>query len=159
MISVSSNKKQCRKENLNYVASLSERDKYLDHMLLRLWKIITLPFMWGWTGVILSIIYIVWYAISSKQGVIFYSIIFAGFAVILFLNLTQILRPVAGFPFPSPYSFGTVDCNPGTITFNAILSKVHYETLVIFLIGILMEFAVLVIMFRQTRQAVERKDS
>ncbi len=155
-VSVSSDGKGCRKEYLNFVVGRSARDKFLDQLWLDIYKSISWLTGWSWIEVILSSTYILWFALWSKQGRALYAIILTGIAVVLFLNLTQILRMAA--PFPYSHYFGIVDCDHGTITFNATLSRIYYETPTVLLGGILFELGALAVMVRQTIQHVrERK--
>jgi len=148
--------KGCLKEDLTFIVRRSAQDNSWDQTWLNIYKNTSWLSGWSWIEVILSSIYILWFVLWSKQGRVLQAIILTGIAVILFLNLTQILRLVA--PFPYPHYFGTVNCYHGTITFNAILSKIHYETLSILLVGILSEFGVLFLMLRQiTKAIIERK--
>lgn len=154
-VSVSMDGKGCLKEDLTFIVRRSAQDKSLDQIGLNIYKNISWLSGWSWIEVILASIYILWFALWSKQGRALYAIILTGIAIILFLNLTEILRIVA--PFPYPHYFGTVNCYHGTITFNAVLSEIHHETPVILLTGILLEFGALVVMLRQIRQVVVQR--
>jgi hypothetical protein len=155
-VSISMDGKGCLKEDLTFIVRRSAQDKSFDQIWLNIYKNISWLSGWSWVEVILSSIYILWFLLWSKQGRILHAIILTGIAVILFLNLTQILRLVA--PFPFPHYFGTVHCYHGTVTFNAELSKIHYETPIILLVGILLECGAVVIMLRQiTKAIIERK--
>ncbi len=155
-VSVSMDGKGCRKEGLNFVVRRSARDKSLDQIWLNIYKNISWLSGWSWIEVILSSIYILWFAIWSKQGRVLHAIILTGIAVILFLNLTQILRLVA--PFPYSHYFGIVDCYHGTVTFHARLEKVYYETPILLFVGIMLELGALGVMARQIIEVrIERK--
>ena len=52
--------------------------------------------------------------------------------------------------------FGFLDCY-GTLTFAVALSKVHYETFVILLIGILLELGGIVVILRQIMKAITNR--
>jgi hypothetical protein len=146
------NGKRCLKENLDFVVKRSALDKSLDQIWLNSYKNISWLSGWGWIEIILSSIYILWFALWSKQDRPWRAVLLACIAVILFLNLTQVLRLVAPFPYP-PY-FGSVNCQHGTVIFHAVLSKIHYETPIILLVGILSEFGVLILMWYQVRQVL-----
>lgn len=149
-VSISNDGLECVKDDLNFQVRTTNRDKYLD----QIFKNTSWVLGWSWIEIILSNIYILLFTLWSKQGKFINAIILAGVSIFFFLNLTQILRSVAPFPFSFPYISATLDCQYGTVAFRATISKIYNETLIILLVGILSEFGVLAVMFSQIRQVV-----
>ncbi len=117
---------------------------------------------WLIIGVILSIIYMWWFLLQDKQDKVSHTVMaifFTAIAVGMCFLLSQVVRlagPAIGW---IPYYYEIWDCH-GTVTFNARLSKVHYETLIVLCIGIMLELGAFGTMLRQIiRDVVERKRS
>ena len=143
-------KKQCNKEDLSFVVNRSPRDKLFDQMWLNNNKNISLLSLWIWIGIILSGIHILWYTVWSRQGGVLTAFALTIIAVILFGNTLEILRILAPFPFAR--YLGVVGCEYGTVTFNATLVKIHYQTLITLVIGLFLEIGVPVMMLYQIRK-------
>jgi len=147
-------KSSCLSEGLKFVVRRSRNDETVDRVLLNVYKNISWLFEWSWIVVVLSIIYMWWSIFWYKHGTAFHALLFTGIALFICLLLSQIVRLVG--PVIPPY-FRIVECH-GTVTFNAVLSKVHYETLIVLFVGILLELGALGVMLRQIIKAViERK--
>ena len=150
----------CRHENLHFVVRRSQNDEMFERVALNFTeKNSQWLYVWGARIMILSGIYIWWFTIFYERRSVSYAVIFTVMVVVFYIGLTQIARPL----LPRVVSFeyiGMLDCDPGTVTFNAMLSTVHYETIVIFFAGILFELGALGIMLRQIMKAIiERKES
>ncbi len=151
----------CRSEYLNFIVERSQNDKTLERVLNI--KSTTKPLLFAWVSieVVLSVIYIALFVLEYKHGSNIQAIVFMGIAGFICVFLILVMRLFGSFPY---YFFGNgfdsgVDCY-GTITFNAVLSKAHYETLLVFGAGILAELGALGIMLHQIRRAVnEGKES
>jgi hypothetical protein len=156
-VSVSRQNEECIKDDLYINVKRSSRDKSLDQAWLKFHENLSWLAGWSWIAVVISIIYILCFVLGSRQGSTLKVMLLTGTALILFLNLTQILRLVAPYPFPPSYSFGTAKCDHGTITFGAKLLKIHYQTMVILLIGIFSELAIPLTMWYQIKQVIDRK--
>jgi len=140
---------------LKLIIKRSQNDEALERVLNI--KSTTKPLLFGWVSieVILSIIYIVVFVLEYKHGSDLQAIVFMGIAGFICIFLILVMRLFGSFPY---YFFGNgfgsgVDCY-GTITFNAVLSKAHYETLFVFWTGILAELGALGIMLHQIRRAI-----
>jgi hypothetical protein len=93
-----------------------------------------------------------WYALYYKRAIT-KTLISTVIAVILLCILLNIARPFFVYTVSSGYL-------EGTVTFNARLTRVHYETLIVFLTGMLFELRALGLMVRQIIKAViERKNA
>lgn len=134
-ISVLKNGEKCRLEDLNFVVKRTQRDKTLERVVLNLNKNSPTLIEWVFISLILSIIYIWWFAIWYKRplwAAIGFAIVFTLIIGISFLGLTQILRILLPRVAPLGAS-GILDCHDVTITLLASLSGVHYDTLIVFL--------------------------
>jgi hypothetical protein len=100
-----------------------------------------------WLLLLLSLcgIYIWWYAIHYKRPI---TETFGFMTVALVLSCILL---VVGRPFL--YSVGSLGCLDGTVIFNAKLSKIHYETLFVFLAAILADVMAVGIILRELRRA------
>ncbi len=103
-------------------------------------------FPWLWLLLFLCGSYVWWYAIRYKRPIAktFISSVIALIFICILINL--------GRPFYA--SVGSLGCLEGTITFNAKLSKTHYETLLVLFAVILAEVGAIGIMLRQIIRAV-----
>jgi len=152
---VQKDNKSCRKEEMNFTVTRLENDDAVERAWLNVYKNISWLFQWDWIGIVLSLMYIWWFTIWYAHRTAFHAIILTGIAVFIFVFLTQIAR-LAG-PLYIPSYFGRADCY-GAVTFNARLSKIHYETLLILFAGILLEVGALGVMLRQiVSTVIERK--
>jgi hypothetical protein len=69
------------------------------------------------------------------------------------INVLRVLVPNGGV-------FVCIPKQSGTVTFNARLSTVHYETLLVLFTGVIAEVGAFVVMLRQIMKAIiERKSS
>ena len=146
---VSKDGRICRYKDLSFVATRLQNDEALEQVSLNVNEKY-IPWLEGWAvmGIYLSGIYIWWFTIWYKRP-IWEAIGLTAVAIFIFILLTQIVRPFLWSVGPSPEYFGTLDCYRGTVTFNATLSKVHYETLIILFAGVLAELGALGMMLRQ----------
>ena len=157
---VSTEGASCRSEDLNFIIRRSQKDEALERVALNFteqnsqWL-----YEWGARVIILSGIYIWWFTIFYERRSIFLALLFSVIAGVFYVTLTQIVRPLLPRVVPLEY-LGTLECYRGTVTFNAGLSKIHFETVLVFFAGILLELGAVGIMVRQIIKAViERKES
>jgi hypothetical protein len=152
-ISVLLDRRGCYNEDINLVIRRAQKDEALEHVWLNIYKNISWLFGWSLIEIFLSILYIWWFMVWHRHS-FGKAISLTMLAVFIFLNL---IPRLAGPLFPR-YSTGIVDCFHGTITFDAVLSEIHYETPIILLIGILLEFGALVTMlYHIGRSVADRK--
>lgn len=105
---------------------------------------------WLWLLILLSGIHIWWHTIYYKRPIT-EALISTIVAVVLLYILLDISRPF----FARVTGLG---CLEDTITFNARLSKIHYETLIVMFASILAEVGALVMILRHIiKVVVERK--
>lgn len=148
-VSVLVDRKHCYDEDINVVIGRVQKDKALEAAWLNIYKNISWLFGWSLIEVLFSVLYIWWYVVRYRYS-FGTAIGLTALAVFIFLNLIpRLASPVFPRYFP-----GSVECYQGTITFNAVLLEIHYETPIILLVGVLLEFGALVMMLYQVRQAV-----
>lgn len=151
----------CSRKDLNFVVTRSQNDKTLEHVLNINRKIKPWLFAWVSTEVLLSITYILLFVLEYKHGSNIQAIVFMGFAGFICAFLALVMRFFGNFPYyflRTNFDSG-IECY-GTIAFNAVLLKVHYETLLVFWTGILAELGAIGVMVRQIRKAMsEGKES
>jgi hypothetical protein len=154
---VSKDGRICRYKDLSFVATRSQNDEALEQVSLNINEKY-IPWLEGWVvmGIYLSGIYLWWFTIWYKRP-IWEAIGLTALAIFIFILLTQIVRPFLWRVGPSPEYFGILDCYHGTVGFNVGLLKVHYETLIIFIAGLLLELAAIVMMLQQIIRAVMKK--
>jgi hypothetical protein len=104
---------------------------------------------WLWFLILLSGFYIWWYSIHYKRPII-ETFLFTAFAIILLCILLDISRPFFAI-------IGGPGCLEGTVIFNARLSKIHYETLLVFLTAITTEIGAASMMVRQLSRAIKER--
>ena len=157
---VSQNGRECSLKSVNFIVERSQKDEEIEHLILSIDKNIMLLIEWIPGGFILSVIYIWWFTLWNKRPVwkaIVLAFVFTIIAGIIYVEITQIFRLLLPRVVPLA-SAGTLDCYDGTLTFSAVLSKIHYETLAVLFIGIILEAGALVIILRNIIKAVfERK--
>src|SRR5215213_1409706 len=119
-------------EKLNTVVKRSQSEETLEQTTRNINRSI-IP--WLWLLILLCGIYIWWYTFQYKRPIT-EALIFTVVAIILLCIQLEISRPFFA------HVVGT-GCLEGTITFNARLSKVHYEPLIVFLGGTLLELGAL----------------
>ncbi len=116
----------------------------------------------SWLLLFLSGIYVWWFAIWYKRP-IFEAIVFTALIVVIFcFYFDNVLRPLAMRVMPALPCALFLPSHPyaGALTFNASLSKVHYEMLVVLLAGVCLELGAVGLMIRQTMKAImHRKES
>ena len=145
----------CRKENLTFDVRRSPHDEIVERVLNANLKNYSWLFAWGVIELILSGMYIWWFVVRYEHRSISQAVIVMGIAgsIYVFLILAwRVLGPHLGY-------VGITDCY-GTVTFNAKLSKVHYETLIVLFACIMAEIGALNMMLRQIiRAVVEKKET
>lgn len=124
-------------EKLNSVVKRSWHEETLEQITRNINRRM-IP--WLWLLILLSGIYIWWYTLQHNRPIT-QALMFTVIAIILLFILLDVSRPFFA------HVVGT-GCLEGTVTFNASLSKLHYETLIVFLGGTLLEFGALGIMLR-----------
>ena len=159
-IYVSKNGKSCSQDDLSFVVKRSQRDETLENVPQNLFKKHSkLLFVCGVMVIVLSLVYIWWYTISYEHRSVLLAVIFTVIAGVLYVELTQILRPLLPRIIPFEY-FGALDCYRGIITFNARLSEIHYETPIVFFTGLFLVLGAPGVMLRQVIKAInEEKES
>jgi hypothetical protein len=155
-VSVLIDRKECYNEDIKLSIRRSQKDEDSEQVWLNIYKSVSWLPRWSLFETVISIMYIWWFVIWYKHQSLWKAIGLTVLAVFILLNLLpRLTSPLDPYTFP-----GIVDCYEGTITFNASLSKIHYETPIVFFIGILMELGALVIMAQQTiKAAIERKSA
>jgi len=145
----------CRKENLKFVVRRSQNDVIVERVLNANLKNYSWLLAWSMIELILSGMYIWWFIVEYRHGSAFQDVIFmgiAGFIYVFLILISRVLGHQLGY-------VGISDCS-GTVTLNASLSKVHYETLIVLSVCILSELGALGVMLGQIKRAViERKES
>jgi hypothetical protein len=139
----------CRKENLKFVVKRSQNDEIVERVFNANLKNTSWLFTWGIYELILSGMYILWFVVEYKHHSVSQAVIVIGVAGFIYISLIlvwRVLGPQIGY-------VGISDCY-GTITFNARLLKVHYETLIVLFVCILAELGALGVMLRQIIRAV-----
>jgi len=133
-------------EELNFVVKRSRSEAILEQIT----RNINRSFIpWLWLLIFLSGIYMWWYTLHRKRPVT-EALILTVAAVILLFIMLEVSRPFFAHVASSA-------CLEGTVTFNANLAKVHYETVIIFFTGILLELGALGIMLHSMVKAIMRK--
>lgn len=157
------NGNSCSPEQLTSVIRRSQNDEMLERIALNVNQRIV-RWLTGLTqtgqltiAILLLIcgVYIWWFTIHYKCPVAENFIIAVVATILLgfFINVWRLLVPETGVFVCQPELYGT-------LTFNAKLSKIHYETPVILLAGIFLELSALITILRQIRQIVfDRKRS
>jgi hypothetical protein len=155
-VSVLVDRKDCYNEDINVIIGRTQKDETLEDVWLNIYKNVSWLFAWSLIEVFLTILYIWWFMIWHRHSFL-KAIGLTILAIFIFLNLIPILANPLFLPRYFP---GLVDCYPGTITFNAVLLEMYYETPIILLVGVLLEFEALVMMLYQVKQAVvDRNES
>jgi hypothetical protein len=144
----------CSDEDLNFIVRRSQSDETLEYRVQRLTeKKSPWLYLWGARLMILTVIYIWWSTIFNQRRSVLNAIIFTVIIGIFYVGLTQVVRPLLPRIVDFHY-LGSLDCDQGTITFNAGLSRIHYETLIVFFVGILLELGAIGVMVQQIIRAV-----
>jgi hypothetical protein len=148
---------RCRPEPLTAIIQRSRNDETLERLALNIdQKVIPWLSESSKFGVLLFFcgIYIWWFTLSYKRPIAeasiatFISVIVIG----ILINIWRL------FFHKVVNSFGCSGLE-GTITLNARLSLIHYETLIIFFAGILLELGALGMILREMiRTVIERKE-
>ena len=150
---VSKGTSDCRYQDISFDVKRSQIDKTLELVSTSMKDYVFWLFEWQWAGIGLSIIYIWWIAIWHKYPI--YEVVILTVVVAACEHgLTQLARNL----LPRVVHLGALECYHGTITFNAALSRVHYETPIVLFTGVLCSLLALGIMLRQIIRFVsERK--
>ena len=142
-------------KNLNVVLRRSRHDEILDRISLGLYN----NRLWLYIGVILSIVYMWWFLLRNKQNKFSHTVMavfLTAIAVGMWFLLSQVVRlagpAIGGFPYSEIW-----DC-PGTITFSARLSKIHYETLIVLFASIVAGLGSLGVMLCQIRRSAVKRN-
>jgi hypothetical protein len=156
-ISVESDGKSCREKDFNFVVRRPQNDKALETALnVNIENLLWLE-QWSVIGILICVIHIwlftIWYEGLSGIG---YAAVYTGIAGGIYFLGSQIARAFGSHRLLA-YGYGVLDCY-GTVTFNAVLSKIHYEMLIVLLAFVLLELGAFGVMFHQIINAViERK--
>lgn len=154
-IVVSKDNKDCRHASVNFDITRSRIDKELERISLnidnitRSWARVGYPI-----GFVIFVAYIWIFTLLYKRPFIeaFIYTIVVGF---LYFQMTQIVRVLA--PRIVPVYFGTIECYKGIVLITAKLSTIHFEMILVYLIGILLELGAFGEMFSQITRAVASK--
>jgi hypothetical protein len=130
-------------EQLNSVVKRSRSEKTLEQITRKINRNIV---PWLWLLIVLSGIYVWWFALHHKRP-ISEVLILSAVAIVLLCILLDVSRPF----FAIVVGPG---CLEGTVMFNANLSKVHYETLIVFFTGILLELGAVGIILQAIKRDV-----
>jgi hypothetical protein len=110
--------------------------------------------------VMLSISYMWWFLFQDKQNRIFHVVMAVFLTVVIVIFTCYLLLPFVTIVTPPvgsiTYYYEIWKCD-GAITISARLSKVHYETFLVILAGILSEVGAFVVIVRQIRKVVRNR--
>ncbi|HLO31551.1 MAG TPA: hypothetical protein VK249_20535 [Anaerolineales bacterium] len=152
-VDVSKDGSTCSPESISSKVRRSRNDEVLEQVALSVNRNI-IPWLSDWfmIGLVIFIcgIYI-WFFTAWSKRPIFEAVVFIVLAVVFGCFLTQIWHALLTKVSPLLMCSGLSNRYHGTITFNAELSKIHYETLIVLFAGILLELGAFVVMFRQIR--------
>jgi hypothetical protein len=147
------------------IAKLSQNDELLERISINFYqKVFSWSAHWSIVGLILFLsgVYIWWFTIWYKHP-ISRAVIFTGIVTMMFCLLqVSIWRILAGRVMPALPCTLFLPAHPysGTITFNANLSKIHYEMLIVLFTGVCFELGAIGVMLRQMMRAImQRKES
>lgn len=153
-ILVSKDARDCAPEDVSILVERASNDITLERISLDTKKYVLWLFDWKWIVIALSLIYIWWFTIWFRHPM--------GEAVVLTIiviiaehELTQLIRNV----LPTVMRLGMLECYRGTVTFQANLSEVHYETLAVMVVGLLAELGALIIMLSQVIKALLERNT
>lgn len=150
----------CSPEKLTSVVRRSRSDERLEQIALNVNQGVVL-WLTGLTQtgqitiaalLLLCGIYIWWFTICYSRP-ISEAFIFTAVSVILLallINIWRILVPDTGIFICRPLIHGT-------LTYDARLSKIHYETVIVLFVGIMLEVSALGMMLRQIRIAMSEQ--
>jgi hypothetical protein len=146
--------KICFRKDFHFEVMRSRNDKTLERILNIESQSFEWLFQWGYIEFLLSVIYIwffsIWY---ERRAGCFFAFVLTGIAVFIFLNVSQIARVLASpFRLFVPSDFGQIICS-GAVTFTAALSRIHYEALLVLLVGILLELGAVGVIVTQVMKA------
>jgi|SRR5215208_1636 len=143
----------CLKDNLKFVVRRSKYDEIIERVLNANLESISLhswSFAVGFWELILCGWYIWWFIIVYKYGSALQAVICVGIGGLIYVFLISAWRLIG----PHLFGYGGMaDCS-GAVTFNAKLSKVHFETLLVFGAAVLLELGAFVEMVRHMIKAV-----
>jgi len=137
------------RENLDPVVRRSWSEETLERVIRNINRNI---FPWLWFLLLLSNIYIWWFAIYHKHSSTeaFISTVVAVIFLCILLSSTR-------FFYPDIVSW---ECLEGIVTFDAKLSKIHYETLLVLFASFLAQAGAVGMILRQIIRAImQRKES
>ncbi len=141
----------CRPERLSSTVRRSRIDEVLEEIALNINKNI-IPWLSDRSafGFLLFLcgMYIWWFTIRYKRPA--YEAIISTVVAFMFLGVLINVWRLFFHKIGSPLCLGL----QGTITLSAALSKIHYETLIVFLGGILLELGALGVMVRAIIKAI-----
>jgi len=141
--------KSSNPEGLNPVVRRSWSEETVERVARNINRSV---FPWLWLLLFLSGIYVWWSAIHHKRPIT-EALISTVVAMIFLCVLLDVTRSFYAYVVTS-------ECLEDAVTFNAKLSKVHYETLLVLFVAILAEVGAVSIMLRQIRWAIiENKES
>lgn len=107
-------------------------------------------------GVLLFLcgIYIWWFTIWNNRPIAeaFFSTVVATILLSFLINILRFLVPETGVFVCRPELYGTV-------TFSARLSKIHFETLLVFFVAIVAEAGAIGVMLHQVRRATSKRNA
>jgi len=142
------------------VVKRSQNDETLERVSIGFYQKVY-PWLWGisWLLLFLSGNYVWWFAIWDKRPIseaVIFTVIILVMSCFLFDN---VWRPLAGRVMPALSCIPLAESQPysGTITFNANLSKIHYEMLLVLFTGVCLELGAVGVILRQTMRAIMRR--
>jgi hypothetical protein len=153
-ISVQNDEKLC----LNVMRS--RLDEILEGVLNIDAKYLTILYLWGQLEIVLLMVYIWVFTIGHESSLgCVYSGVYTVIAGMIFIFTFQVTRLFGNTPHLYMPEFGKSNCY-GTLSFNAELLKVHYETPFVLFLAIGLQLGALVVVFYQIRKSVDgRKES
>ena len=135
--------------NLRFDGMRARDGEELEQALAKYFSNKNITSLVGWVlaGFYLSIIYIWLFTIFYKRPV-WEAAVFTVLAGFIFILLTQIVRPFLWTIGSTFDHFEGIPCYPGSATFTIALSKIHYETLIALLAGIVAELVACIMMIQ-----------
>lgn len=142
---------------LCFVATRSQSDQMLERVLNIKPIVLAILYVVGLIEVVLSFLYIWFFTIwnESLLGCL-YSVFSTFFGGIIFVSIFEVTRLFGNTPHLSMFDVVPTDCY-GTVTFNAELLRVHYETPLMLFVVIGLELGALAIVFYQMRKSINDK--
>jgi hypothetical protein len=143
----------CRSEDVNFEARRSQNHKTLEEALSNVDQA-----LYSWSGIEIYLSGLcIWLCAAAYKRPLWETLLYTVLAGFLFLFLTVLVHPFLYKIAPPSEYFGGLECYHGTVIFNVVILKTHYETLLLLLVGILCEVGGIVMIVLQVRRAILQK--